>query len=84
MVARARQLERKEEDILTVQESIGGSRRKNKAQFDKVHRQRKEVLKVVDMVLLHNTVLDKQWSKKLYNHWLGAYLIKEARLDLGT
>ena len=84
LVARARQLERKEEDILTAQESIRRSRRKYKAQFDKVHRRRKEVLKVGDMVLLHNTVLDKEWSKKLDNRWLGPYLIREARLDVGT
>ena len=42
------------------------------------------MLKVGDMDLLHNTVLDKQWSKKLDNHRLGSYLIKEAQLDLGT
>ena len=41
------------------------------------------MLKVEDMVLLCNTVLDKQWSKKLDNHLLGLYLIKEAQLDLG-
>ena len=42
------------------------------------------MLKVGDMVILHNTVLDKQWSKKLDNRWLGLYLIREARLDLST
>ena len=84
LVARARQLERMEKDILTVQESIRRRRLKNKAQIDKVHHRRKGVLKVGDMDLLHNTVLDKQWSKKLDNHWLGSYLIKEAQLDLGT
>ena len=47
-------------------------------------RRRKEVLKVGDMVLLHNTVLDKQWSIKLDNRWMGPYLIRVARLDLGT
>ena len=29
-------------------------------------------------------VLDKQWSNMLDNHWLGPYLIRKARLDLGT
>ena len=42
------------------------------------------MLKVRDMVLLHNTVLDKQWSSKLDNRWVGPYLIRVARLDLGT
>ena len=37
LVVRARQLERKEEEIFTVQESIRPSRLRNKAQFDKVH-----------------------------------------------
>ena len=82
LVARDRQLKRKEEDILTVQESIRRSRLKNKAQFNKVDCRNKEVLKVGDMALLHTTVFDKQWSKKLENHCLGWYLIKEARLDL--
>ena len=36
------------------------------------------------MVLLHNTVLDKQWSRKLDNRWMGPYLIRMVRLDLGT
>ena len=36
------------------------------------------------MVLLHNTVLDQQWSRKLDNCLMGPYLIQVARLDLGT
>ena len=36
------------------------------------------------MVLLHNTVLDKQWSRKLDNRWMGPYLIRVAHLDFGT
>ena len=84
MVASARQLERKEKDIFTAQHRIGQSRLKNEAQFDKVLRRIKEVLKVGEMVLLHNTALDKQWSKKLDNCWLGSYWISKAQLDLGT
>ena len=82
--ARARQLERKEEDICQAQYTIQRSRQKNKVQFDKTHRRRKEVLKVEDMVLLHNAVLDKQWSRKLDNRWMGPYLIRVARLAFGT
>ena len=29
-------------------------------------------------------MLDKQWSRKLDNRWMGPYLIRVARLDLGT
>ena len=49
-----------------------------------MHHRRKEVLKLGDMVLLHNIVLDKQESRKLDNRWMGPYLIRVARLDLGT
>ena len=41
LVARARQLERKEEDILIARERIRRNRLKNKAGFDKDHRRRK-------------------------------------------
>ena len=77
LVARTRQLERKKEVILRARKRIRRDRMKNKSRFDKDHNRRKEVLKVVDLVLLHNTVLDKQWSRKLDNHWLGPYLIRE-------
>ena len=50
LVAYARQLERKEKDIITAQESIRHSRLKNKGQFNKVPFGRKEVLTVGDMV----------------------------------
>ena len=78
------QLERKGKDIRTAQESIRRSRLRNKAQFDKVQHRRKELLRVGNMVLLHNTVLNTQWLKKLDNHWLGPYLIRETRPDWGT
>ena len=84
LAARARQLERKEEDIRQAQDTIRRDRPKNKVQVDKTHLYRKEVLKVGDMVLLHNMVLDKQWSRKLDNLWMGPYLIRVARPDLGT
>ena len=84
LAAGARQLERKEEDIHQAQDTIRCSRQKNKVQFDKTHRRRKEVLIVGDMVLLNNTVLDKQWSRKLDNCWMGPYLIQVPRLDLST
>ena len=84
LAARATQLERKEEDIHQAQDTIRCSRQKNKVQFDNTHRHRKEVLIVGDMVLLHNTVLEKQWSRKLDNCWMSPYLIRVARLDLST
>ena len=84
LAARARQLESKEEDIRQAQDTIQRCRQKTKVKFDKPHRRRKQVLKVGDMVLLHNTVLDKQWFRRLDNRWMGPYVIRLARLDLGT
>ena len=34
--------------------------------------------------MLHNTMLDKQWSRKVDNRWMGPYLIRVACLDLST
>jgi len=35
------------------------------------------------MVLLYNSSLDKQWSQKLKNRWLGLYRIREIAEDRG-
>ena len=40
-------------------------------------------MKVGDMALLHNTGLDKQWSRKLDNRWMCPYLIRVACIHLG-
>ena len=36
------------------------------------------------MVLLYNSWLDKQWSKKLDNRWMGPYTIADIAEDRGT
>ena len=36
------------------------------------------------MVLLYNSRLDKQWSKKLDNRWMGPYTITDMAEDRGT
>ena len=36
------------------------------------------------MVLLNNSRLDKQWSKKLDNRWMGPYTITDMAEDQGT
>ena len=84
MAARARQLERKVEAIRQPQDTIRHCRQKKKVQFDNTHRDRKEILKVGDRVLIHNTMLDKQLFRKLDNCWMGPYLIQVGCLDLGT
>lgn len=83
LAARARLLQRRDEDIKKAQEAVRASREKNKAWFDKNKPIRKDKLVVGDWVLVHNTQLEKQWSKKLDNRWLGPYKIRSVS-DKGT
>ena len=84
LAARARQFERREEDLRTAADRIKSSRQINKEFFDKKCRKRKGSLKTGDMVLLYNSRLDKQWSKKLDNRWNGPYLINDLKELRGT
>ena len=84
LALRARQLERREEDLVKVAESIKQSRLQNKDYFDRHMRKRNRPIVAGDLVLLYNSQLDKQWSKKLDNRWLGPYRVKEVREDRGT
>ncbi|GBG59210.1 hypothetical protein CBR_g32226 [Chara braunii] len=43
--------------------------------WDKMARVRKEPLKVGDVVLLYDSSLEKQWSRKLDKRWLGPYRV---------
>ncbi|GBG82465.1 hypothetical protein CBR_g34841 [Chara braunii] len=47
----------------------------DKARWDQSARVRKVPLAVGDVVLLYDTSLEKQWSKKLDKRWLGPYQI---------
>ena len=84
LAARAKQLERKEIEVQNALENIRANRIANKRRFDKNRRIRKEKLEIGDMVLLHNTSFEKQWSKKLDNRWLGPYKIRQIKEDCGT
>jgi len=77
LAARARQLERREEDIEEAQENVCKSHLRNKAYFDKNRWERVQTIEIADMVLLYNSSLDKQWSQKLKSKWLGPYKMKE-------
>jgi len=77
LVARARQLERREEDIGEAQENVRKSRLRNKGYFDNNRWVRVQTIEIGDMVLMYNSSLDKQWSQKLKNKWLGLYKIRE-------
>ena len=84
LAARAKQFERREEDLRIAAERVKSSRQANKEFFDKKRRKRKGLLKQGDMVLLYNSRLDKQWSKKLDNRWSGPYLINDHKESRGT
>jgi len=77
LAARARQPERRVEDIEEAQENVRKSRLRNKAYFDENRRERVQTIEIWDMVLLYNSSLDKQWSQKQKNKWLGPYKIRE-------
>jgi len=83
LAARARQLERREEDREEAQENVRKSRLRNNVYFDKNHWERVQTMEIEDMVLLYNSSLDKQWSQKLKNKWLGPYKISEIG-EIGT
>jgi len=84
LAARARQLDRKAEDIAAAQQNIRKNRLKNKTYFDKNRHERVDKIGVGDIVLLYNSSLDKQWSQKLKNRWLGPYRIQQIAEDRGT
>ena len=84
LAAGVRQFERREEDLRTAADRIKSSRQNNKEFFDKKRRKRNGLLKKGDMVLLYNSRLDKQWSKKLDNRWNGLYLINDLKESRGT
>lgn len=84
LAARARQLERREEDIQEAKNNVRKSRLRNKAYFDKNRRERKDKVAVGDMVLLYNSALDKQWSQRLKNKWMGPYKVREIAEERGT
>jgi len=84
LAAQAKQLARKEEYVREAQENIRKSRLRNKAYFDKNRLERIDQIGVGDLVLLYNSELDKQWSQKLCNKWLGPYRIRQIAQDRGT
>jgi hypothetical protein len=62
---RARQLERRKEDLKEVRLYLQRVRELNKKYFDENYRLRAENFSISDLVLLYNTKLDKDLSNKL-------------------
>ena len=84
LAKRARQLERRTEDLEEAKTNLRKMRLQGKAYFDENRRERRQELRVGDLVLLYNSVLDKQGSQKLKNRWNGPYKIREICQDRGT
>ncbi|GBG90057.1 hypothetical protein CBR_g50150 [Chara braunii] len=70
---RARQIGAIEDRIEEAASRTADSRTKDNFRWDKMARVRKELLKVGDVVLLYDSSLEKQWSRKL--EWLGPYRV---------
>ncbi|GBG78454.1 hypothetical protein CBR_g26484 [Chara braunii] len=72
---RARQIDTIEDRIEEAASRTTDSRTKDKFQWDKMAMVRKEPLKVGEVVLLYDSSLEKQWSRKLDKRWLGPYRV---------
>ena len=81
LAVRARQLERREEDLEEAAQIQRKSREENKAYFDSHRRRRPEkphmVIELGYHVLLHDTRLDQSHSHKLHDQWIGPYRITD-------
>lgn len=82
---RARQIQRRDEDLEEAALYLQRSRLQGKDTFDESHKVRPEDdLSEGDMILLHDTKLDNQHSAKLSFRWTGPYRIAEAINEKGT
>ncbi|GBG70641.1 hypothetical protein CBR_g7943 [Chara braunii] len=72
---RARQIGAIKERIQEASDQVTKSRMDDKARWDQSARVRKVPLSVGDVVLLYDSSLEKQWSRKLDKRWLGPYRI---------
>ena len=84
LAAQARQLERREENLTTAAKCLKANQMANKKFFDSNRRKQKQGLEIGTMVLLYNSRLDKQWSKKLDNRGMGPYTITDIAENRGT
>ncbi|GBG87776.1 hypothetical protein CBR_g45932 [Chara braunii] len=72
---RARHIGAIEERIQEASDQVVRSRMDDMARWDQSARVRKVPLAVGDVVLLYDSSLEKQWSRKLDKRWLGPYRI---------
>jgi len=80
LLARMTQLDEQALDQARAAEALEESRTRNKEYFDAKRRLRKSVdqqIKIGDLVLLHNTSIQKSHNKKLEDNWFGPYRVRE-------
>jgi len=81
---RARQIERRDEDIEEAMAHLQRMRIQGKEQYDRMRDLTKDPPKKEDLVLLHNSKLNTSYSAKLKFRWSGPYRVKEIINDKGT
>src|SRR5436190_6752153 len=84
LAMRARQIERRDEDIEEAVAHLQRMREQGKEQYDRMRAVIKELPKKGDLVLLHNSKLETSHSKKLKFRWTGPYRVKEVVNEKGT
>lgn len=84
LAMRARQLQRRDEDLEEATLHLQCMRLEGKERHDLKHGIREEELAVGSIVLLHDTRREKDMSRKLSFKWLGPYRICDAVKDKGT
>jgi len=77
--ARMRQLDQQALEEARAAEQQRRSRFAGKEYFDAQRRIRTTPLEIGDMVLLHNSAIEKSHDVKLDNRWLGPYRVRKAR-----
>ena len=81
---RARQLERRDEDLEEAAYHLQRIRMGNKELFDETRVLVREPPEIGDLVLLHDTKLKTSHSAKLRYRWLGPYRVRDKNAILGT
>ena len=84
LALRARQLQRRDEDLEETALFLRRMRESHKELFDDGHRIRLAPFAVDDLVSLYDTKLEKSYSYKLTFRWLGPFCIAEVNADKGT
>ena len=84
LAMRARQLQRRDDDLEEATLHLQRMRLEGKERHDEKHGIRHEELAPGDIVLLHNTRREKDMSRKLAFKWLGPCRITDAIKDKGT